>query len=218
MYRITRRNFYKLLGRLNIYLQPRQQFSIKAGYHHATRAENFDDTSGRTNEWQRSVYELAATLAQKHNMASVLDVGCGSAYKLITMFSQYQLTGIETEPAYSFLNKKYPGHKWLLFDNVKPAELHHDLVICSDVIEHIKNPDEMMNFLAAVNFRYLVISTPERDAVRGKSDYGPPENTAHYREWNKEEFKNYVSQWFTISEHHVFDDKSIAQAIVCVKR
>ena len=88
LYRITRINFYKLLGRLNIYLQPKKQFAIKAGYHHATRAENFDDTSGRTNEWQRSVYELAATLAQKHNVASVLDVGCGSAYKLITMFNQ----------------------------------------------------------------------------------------------------------------------------------
>lgn len=217
LYRITRRNFYKVLGRWNIHLQPEERFSIKAGYHHATRAETFDDTSGRTNEWQRSVYELAANLAKKHHVASVLDVGCGSAYKLITMFNQYDLTGIETEPAYSWLNKKYPANKWLLFNHVKPSSLHQELVICSDVIEHIKNPNEMMDFLSAIDFRYLVISTPERDAVRGEGDYGPPENTAHYREWNKEEFKHYVSQWFTILEHHVFDDKSIAQVMVCIK-
>jgi hypothetical protein len=69
-----------------------------------------------------------------------------------------------------------------------------------------------------MNFDWLIISTPERDAVAGKNDYGPPRNTAHYREWNVAEFNEYVSRWFKIEEHHVFNDRSITQAVVCAKR
>ena len=104
-----------------------------------------------------------------------------------------------------------PLHKIPLESN------YFDAILCIAVLEHVENPDTLMNFLAAIHFKFLIISTPEREIIRGRGDYGPPENTAHYREWNAAEFENYVQGWFTIKKHHIVNDKSISQVVICIK-
>lgn len=215
--RIAAKKFYRLLGNRNLRWQPHSFYSIKPGYHHAVSAEDFDDTPNK-DEWQRSVYELALAKAATLENPSILDLGCGSAYKLINMFGQYHTTGVEVEPTYSWLKQQYPQREWVLFEEADPAALKADLVICSDVIEHIPNPDDLMEFLEDVPFRLLVISTPERDLVAGEKDFGPPANTSHFREWNGAEFRNYLRRWFKVEEHHVLSDKSITQVAVCSKK
>lgn len=212
--RLARKRSFSLLGKWNASLQPREQFAIKKGYHHARHAAAFDDT-GNTDEWQKEVYELALASMQQEGYRSVMDVGCGSAYKLVNLLGNYQTTGIEVNPTFTWLCRQYPERKWLLFDEADPATLHADVVICADVIEHIKNPDELMKFLQSIHCRELIISTPERDAVAGKNDYGPPRNTSHYREWNAQEFSEYVSRFFSVDQQWVLPGKSVTQVIKC---
>jgi 2-polyprenyl-3-methyl-5-hydroxy-6-metoxy-1,4-benzoquinol methylase len=212
--RIVLSRIYRLLGPLNIHLQPKQAYCIKAGYHKAYYVETFDDRINK-DEWQRSVYESALLLLKEIDGKSVIDLGCGSAYKLINMFGNYNTIGIELTNTYKWLLEKYPSGKWLAFEQTVPSQLESDMVICSDVIEHIKNPDEIMDFLKSMNFRYLVISTPERNSVRGNKDFGPPENPSHFREWNSEEFKDYVSKWFKVIEQIISQDKSVSQILIC---
>jgi hypothetical protein len=215
--RIGAKSFFKIIGSYNLKLRPRECFAIKKGYHHAATAEAFDDTPNE-DQWQRGVYELSASLAQKCNHPVIIDIGCGSAYKLINLLGKYDTIGIEVNPTYKWLVNKYPNRKWLLFNETNPATLHADLVICSDIIEHLPNPDDLMDFLHKMSFQQLLISTPERNAIAGINDYGPPRNTAHYREWNADEFKKYVQAWFDIREHHIFSDKSITQVVICQKK
>ncbi|MFM9908634.1 MAG: class I SAM-dependent methyltransferase [Chitinophagaceae bacterium] len=215
--RIAVKRIFKVLGQRNSSLQPLTFFSIKPGYHHATAAEQLDATLS-TDEWQKEVYQLAAEIAQKFQFSTILDVGCGSGYKLVNMLAHYDTTGIEINPTFDWLIKKYPSKNWLLFDVVQPTQLKTDLVICADVIEHLSNPDDLLDFISDLNFQRLIISTPERDAVAGKNDYGPPENTAHYREWNAIEFKNYLRQWFVVQEQHIFNTKSVTQVVICQKK
>ncbi len=92
------------------------------------------------------------------------------------------------------------------------------MVVCADVIEHLPNPDDLLDFISDINFKILVISTPERDAVAGRNDFGPPENTAHYREWNAVEFKNYLRRWIVIKEQQIFNTKSVTQVVICEKK
>jgi hypothetical protein len=212
--RILLAGIHSLLGSFNIYFSPESFFGIKKGYHHARFTEVFDDKLNK-DEWQRNVYESCFSLMKKINGKSITDVGCGSAYKLMAMFGNYDTMGIELEETFNWLQNKYPERKWLSFKNTDPSKLESDLVICSDVVEHVKNPDELMDFLKKMKFRQLVISTPERDSIRGKRDFGPPENTSHYREWNKEEFKNYVSAWFRVNEQMITKDKSTSQILCC---
>jgi methylase of polypeptide subunit release factors len=67
-----------------------------------------------TDEYQKEVYMLARDILQKMSKHSdkkltVIDVGCGSGWKLVHYLSdQFRTVGIDTEPAYSFLKKTYP--------------------------------------------------------------------------------------------------------------
>ena len=212
--RILLRHCYRILGPLNIYLQPRSHYCIKAGYHKGGGVEKFDDRQN-TDQWQRNVYESALELIKKNNGKSVVDVGCGSGYKLMHMFGNYDTTGIELAETCHWLNLNYPGKKWLEFENTDPRQMKTDMVICSDVIEHVQNPDGLMDFLGKIAFRWLVLSTPERNRVRGKMDFGPPENTSHYREWSDTEFRAYVSGWFTVKEQLISGDRSVSQILFC---
>jgi hypothetical protein len=104
-----------------------------------------------------------------------------------------------------------------LFEEVKPETLIADLVICSDVIEHMQNPDILMDFIQSIQSREIIFSTPERNMQAGVNDFGPPENPSHYREWDEIEFRNYVSQWFHIEEQRIFNVRSATQFILCKK-
>jgi hypothetical protein len=212
--RMLLRIFYRLLGPLNIYLQPKSLFCIKAGYHEGRKVEKFDDRQN-TDQWQRNVYESALEFIKKNNGKSVIDVGCGSAYKLMHLFGDFETTGIELAETCDWLKLNYPGKKWMEFENTDPGQLETDMIICSDVIEHVQNPDDLMGFLKKIKFRWLVLSTPERNRVRGKADFGPPENTSHYREWSDTEFKTYVSGWFAVTEQTISGDQSVSQVLFC---
>jgi 2-polyprenyl-3-methyl-5-hydroxy-6-metoxy-1,4-benzoquinol methylase len=215
--RIIVNRVYRLLGSLNVFLQHKQMYCIKAGYHHAGKVETYDDRFNK-DEWQRGVYETACLLLHKTQGKSVIDTGCGSAYKLIDLFGKFHTTGIELEKTYQWLLEKYPLNNWLSYEHTDPSQLECDLLICSDVIEHVKVPDEMMDFLQRINFKWLVISTPERNSVRGKNDFGPPENVSHFREWNNLEFVNYISKWFQVNEQIISTDKSVSQILICKKQ
>lgn len=64
--------------------------------------------------------------------------------------------------------------------------LSNSIVITSDVIEHIVKPDKYLRDLASISKKapYVIVSTPDRDRVRGLDDLGPPDNPAHVREWS----------------------------------
>lgn len=205
---------FRSLGAMNALLQPHSHYGIKKGYHHASRAENFDAVNG-SEEWQKEVYEWGAHLVRSLNGTTVIDVGCGSGFKLLNYFQSLQTIGIEVDPTYTWLKQKYPARQWLEFGAVDPAALAADLVICADVIEHMQDPGILLDFIQKIRFRILVLSTPEREAVAGRSDYGPPENTSHFREWNAGEFAAYLSDFFEIREQKIFPGKSTTQVVIC---
>lgn len=160
-----------------------------------------------TDRWQKEVYLYCKKLMTDKALTKIIDVGCGSAFKLIKYLGEFDTIGIETEPCISFLREKYPTRTWLnsgepekSFNN---SELSSDLVICSDVIEHIVDPDELVKFLLSIKTSYYVISTPCRQRLvqyHGRKDMEAPKNKAHVREWTMDEFKKYLSIKFTILE------------------
>ena len=65
----------------------------------------------------------------------------------------------------------------------------------------------MLEKLKRIKFKELIISTPDRDILsklrpnNNDIQTGPPQNKAHIREWNKEEFIRYISDHFEITNH-----------------
>lgn len=176
------------------------KYCIHDGYHHRDKITHYDDRKN-TDFWQKATYETALKIAEENKFKKILDIGTGSAYKLIKYFDKYDTLGLELEPSLSYIKEKYPDKRFAesnLYGNINEK---FDIAICSDVIEHISNPDDMIEFFKRIDCQYLVISTPARDYGIDTISNGPPINRCHHREWNMEEFYNYMTRHFNVIDH-----------------
>jgi 2-polyprenyl-3-methyl-5-hydroxy-6-metoxy-1,4-benzoquinol methylase len=93
-----------------------------------------------------------------------------------------------------------------------------DLCICSDVIEHIYDPDDfyLMKFLLSLDCSVYIVSTPKRD-VMGQD--GPPVNTHHVLEWNFHELQQayMTDQGFRVVRAMDGSQHDTTQFVVAVK-
>jgi len=186
-----------------------KSYHLAAGYRSRQAIEHWDDT-GSTDEYQDEIYKFAARVAAERGYKKIIDFGCGSGYKLMKYFSDFDTTGYELEPALSFLRNNYPDRSWReggfephYFDDV-------DMVICSDVIEHLPEPDVLLTALRDSSARSVILSTPSLEILAdwggtASTRYGPPAIPMHYREWTTYEFGKFVSQFMPVTEHHVLD-------------
>jgi len=184
-------------------------YEIKKEYSSRDHEIYFDD-SNNTNEYQNDIYLHAKKLVEENKFNTVLDIGCGSGFKLIEHFNDKDVTGIELPKTVDFLTKKYPNNRWLSHDFSMRLEGTYDLVLCVDIIQQLLFPDDLLAFLETLDFKIAIISTVERDKCRGVNHLGPSPNYWHVREWNNKEFNKYISSRFriifqdTINTHEQF--------------
>ena len=184
------------------------------------------EQTDHTDEFQDEVYADAHQLFLEKGYKTVLDIGCGSAYKLVKYFSGEKVVGLDLEPNLSFIKNKYPDLDFRLSDFNNPPKESYDLVICSDVIEHVLNPNELLNFINKIDFKHLVLSSPEREYIQvlQKSfgwkviTNGPPHNEMHVREWSFGEFANYISDFFNIESQYMTPIQTECQIIIASPR
>lgn len=195
-------------------LNKTERYNIKADYTPNLLPRTYQDNPEFANEYQIEVYKLAVDLIKKHKLQSVADVGCGHGYKLNKyVIPRVETTvGIDMPESIRYCQEEYSSGTWISDDINQPAnvpEQKFDLVMSVDVIEHLINPDNLIAYLKQLSNpdSWVLISTPERDLVRGSSDLGPPPNPAHVREWNQEELAQYLtSQGLEIHQHQVVED------------
>lgn len=196
-----------------------KEYCINRFYRARNQYHHYDD-SALEDQWQLEIYLHALGLMKKNQLRSIVDIGCGSAYKLVTYFKEYETLGLEIPANLELLQKKYPDNHWQLSDFSTKPNITTDVVICSDVIEHLVNPDDLLNYIKGITFKYLILSTPDRSLLHkpwNRHYYGPPKNKAHIREWTFEEFANYISMHFDIIDHRVTNLGQRTQMTICKK-
>lgn len=189
-----------------------ENYCLPENYNHRLNNAFFDDTP-YTDQYQDEVYRQAAEIADDYVCFKVLDIGCGSGYKLMKYFGDHKTFGVEIEPTLSFLKNKYPDRQWGIIDQVTGS---YDIAICSDVIEHIADPDEFIEGLLLIDFDMIIFSTPERNNMYGGETFGPPLNPAHVREWAFDEFAQYLGKYFDVKLHYIIAPNT--QFAVCLKK
>lgn len=177
-------------------------------YQHNPNPQFFDDVEEGGPEWQREVYAKARDLAQD---CCVLDFGCGRADKLIEFFPTLCTVGVDLPPTVSWLKDKYPDRLWMA--EWRPPTVEVDVLIAADVIEHLANPDWLLEYIALCAPRVAVISTPAREYLFPEAQRRPT-GPHHAREWTSEEFKKYVGSRFKIAEHYISNYKQATQLMV----
>jgi hypothetical protein len=197
-------------------------YFLPYGYIERMGAPQDFDVNG-TDEWQREVYMTAVTLAEVFGLRTVLDFGCGSGFKLMKYFSNYETLGVDLPEAVVLLAQKYPGRRWSTTADLSSALFtstltHPDMLICSDVIEHVDDPDLLLSFFKAIHPQWLVISTPDRKLMakypKWTSENGPPGNGCHVREWAFDEFRRYMDSHFEVLRHFRSNVKQATQCII----
>lgn len=174
-------------------------YFIKNGYAENVPKLSYEDTINDSAHYQRDVYELARKLILEQHLRSVLDVSCGSGVKLYSIIEPVcaKITGIDSAEIINFCRSNYDFGEWLVVDLDNPSGYKigsFDLIICADVIEHLAYPDKLLYYIKrnAHDESIIVMSTPERDIVRGRRSFGPSPNPMHVREWNTQEFHDYL--------------------------
>jgi 2-polyprenyl-3-methyl-5-hydroxy-6-metoxy-1,4-benzoquinol methylase len=179
------------------------RYGIKPGYRHRKQRSYFEDVQGPV-VYQPDVYRLAAHLGALGSARYLVDLGCGRAHKLleVTAATAMQPVGIDFGDNLRHCRATRPDATWIEADLERPDVslvgqdiLGDAIVVCSDVIEHLEDPDGLVRLLrewmrAA---RICVLTTPERDLLHGPRHRGPPRNPHHLREWNAAELAGYLS-------------------------
>lgn len=185
-------------------------FFIDENYTSRLNNKTFDDTVLK-DEWQKEVYQFAEKILIDNKFQSVLDIGTGSGYKLVKHFNNYNTLGIDIPKTVEFLRQTYPTKRWS--DKFEPVT-GYDMIISSDVIEHIPDPDILLDLIIACQPKLVVLSTPERNLMYNGPHLGPPKNKAHVREWSMDEFQNYINSRLEVIEHFISNKKQATQVIL----
>lgn len=176
------------------------QYGIRDDYV-ARSAPLYDDRSVEGDfklTWQPDVYRDAARLARMVSAPAIVDVGSGDGEKLMAAAAAGRLAiGLDFGLNLTACQARFPSASWRRFDAdgdegwpLESHEIEGAIVVCADVVEHLVDPDPLMEMLrSALDLAAsVIVSTPDRARLPGRRSLGPPANPHHIREWTSAEF------------------------------
>ncbi|MEM6460183.1 MAG: class I SAM-dependent methyltransferase, partial [Planctomycetota bacterium] len=138
-------------------------YFIKDGYEHRTVNATLEEAAGDywtpfrlslSRHAQFAVYDLAGDIVRREQLTSVIDVGCGLGHKLDELIrplpSLTSLVGVDQPTCVERSRELFPGIDFVAADFERPAESGlgpADLVMSVDVIEHMLDPDLLLDFI-----------------------------------------------------------------------
>src|SRR3989338_9499375 len=151
-------------------------------------------------------YSSLISLAKFLKAESILDAGCGEGFTMDKLLKEKvgkKIEGIEYSKNSIFLSKKlYP---YLTIRQGSVYELPYkensfDLVICTEVLEHLEEPAKALKEILRVSKKYLIISVPNEplfmlsNFLRGKNLSRLGNDEGHINHWSPISLKKYLSQ------------------------
>lgn len=150
---------------------------------------------------------------KKLNPDSIIDAGCGEGFTLSKLKKAgigKKLEGFDyLDTAVKIGNNLYPDLKLKQGDiyKIKAADNSYDVVICSEVLEHLERPTEALKELIRVSKRYLVLSVPQEplfmmgNLLRGKNIKRLGNDIEHINHWTNKGFERFVSKHLTVKSN-----------------
>jgi ubiquinone/menaquinone biosynthesis C-methylase UbiE len=147
---------------------------------------------------------------KKRNPKTVLDVGCGEGFTLERLRKQNigeKLEGIDFLKTAIEIGKK--DHPKLILKVASAYDLPYqdnsfDLLICSEVLEHLDDPKKALDEIHRVTRKYAVLSVPNEPTfmisnfLRGKNWSRWGNDIEHINHWSTNSFKKFVEAKFEV--------------------
>lgn len=196
------------------------QFGTLLEYKDQPQSSHFDDREYR-DEWQDAVYAEALVQFNRRGYDHITDFGCGSGYKLVKYFPPKSTIGVEVEPSLSYVRSKYAGREWRSGHDISQSLRDAQMIISSDVIEHLPDPCDLLRNFVKSPAEFFVISTPALDLLAERSmspRLGPPANPSHIREWTTREFRSLVAEYLDVVDHRITNIEQCTQMVLARKK
>jgi 2-polyprenyl-3-methyl-5-hydroxy-6-metoxy-1,4-benzoquinol methylase len=142
---------------------------------------------------------------------SILDVGCGEGFTLQKLMDRgigKRLEGIEyLDRAIEIGNKIHPEltlKQGNIYD-LPYKDNEFDLVLCTEVLEHLEEPEKALKELKRVAKRYCIISVPNEplfmlgNFLRGKNLARWGNDIEHIQHWTSNQMKKFVGRELKIT-------------------
>lgn len=151
-------------------------------------------------------YSTLISLVKPLKAVSILDAGCGEGFTIERLSKSgigKNIEGVEySKEAMSFGKKLFP-HLTIKQGSIYdlPYKVNSfDLVVCTEVLEHLEEPAKALGEMLRVSRKYLIISVPNEplfmlsNFLRGKnlSRFGNDEE--HINHWNPLSLKKYLEK------------------------
>jgi len=150
----------------------------------------------RLNPTARHLERIIVQLMKPLKIKTVLDAGCGIGVNVKNIknnFKNLKITGTDLSPQILNLAKHYVGKNSRI--NYKTLDLgkkhlnkKFDLVLCSQVLEHVKDDKKAMKNLAKMSLKYLLITVP------GGKYNNTSKLVGHYRHYSKKRILDLVKK------------------------
>ncbi len=157
-------------------------------------------------------FQTIETIVAQLSFESVLDVGCGEGMLLKNLapyVNEKTCHGIDLDPA-----EVADAAQNLPFCQVKVGSTYDipfpdasfDLVICTEVLEHLETPEKALSEFARVSRKFVLLSVPREpiwrglNMVRGSYLSALGNTPDHLNHWSRHSFKKFVFSQFDIVE------------------
>lgn len=154
-------------------------------------------------------FETILSYVELTKPKSILDVGCGEGLvmkKIREKYDDINITGLDISKENLDVSKILNPDAKLVLGDIYSLPFENDsfdLVVCTEVLEHLKEPNTALKEVRRVSNLNLVISVPNEPFFRIgnilKFSYLKElgNTPGHLQNWNKNEFENLIKNHFS---------------------
>jgi len=152
--------------------------------------------------------DLSETISPLEDVNSVIDIGCGEGF-IINCLNRPDITGVDiSKKALDIAKRKNPGCNFCtgsVYD-LSFKESSFDLVIATEILEHLENPEEALQEIGRISSSYCLFSVPNEpyfrtmNFLRGKNLKRYGNDIEHVQNWSSREFVKLLETYFDVVE------------------
>lgn len=151
-------------------------------------------------------YKNLIDLAKPLNPETILDAGCGEGFSLAKLSESKigkKLEGIDySREAVALSQRLFPtlGFKYGSIYSLPYKDNSFDLVVCTEVLEHLDDPQKALSEVLRVSKKYILFSVPNEpffmgsNFLRGKNLKNWGNNPEHINHWTIFSFLGFLKK------------------------
>ena len=148
------------------------------------------------------------------NCSDIHEIGCGEGH-LSAILSQIPNTSVRASDFSTKIireaTKNYPSIIFQVRDIYNLDQIHDSacLIVCCEVLEHLKDPEKVLNVLPKISKEYVLLSVPREpiwramNIARGNYLKQLGNTPGHIQHWSKSAFLKMLSKRFEIIDVRV---------------